>query len=238
MKEPRGFTLIEMMAVIGIIALLAAIILPTAVRLFSASSHEQARQMLSASLTGARAAAIEHAEYRIVHVQVGKDGSTWVCPMRRPAPTPARPAPRFGSEGIIVPYRLPGHIAFGGIAERFLVPAGDKYKPNLTDLLLEDFTSFSVGFSADGTVITDIDGAAFALDAMAPMFGRAKQAIWEECPHPEYGVRAVTYFSYPELRVLPAIAAQPNEITRTEYLNDNAQFLALNPLTGRVMDAK
>ncbi|GAH98989.1 unnamed protein product, partial [marine sediment metagenome] len=82
-KEIRrtGFTLIEMMAVINIIALVAAMVLPTAARMFSASADEQARAMLTASLTGARAKAIEDAEYRIVHVQVGKEGSTWVCSM-------------------------------------------------------------------------------------------------------------------------------------------------------------
>jgi len=235
MKRP-GFTLIEMMAVIGIIGLLAALVLPTAAKLFSASAEEQARQILSATLTGARAKAIEQAEYWIVHVQVGKDGSTWVCSMAGRDEGLGRGL-EFGGEGLLWPRRIPRHIAFGGIAERFLVAAGDDYKPNLTDAELEDFTSFSIGFSPEGQVITGIGPIPFALDRISPVFGWTKQAIWENPPRVEYGVRAVTYFPYPKVKALPALGG-PDEITRTMYLNDNAQFLALNPLTGRVMEAE
>lgn len=236
-SQVLAFTLIEMMVVIAIIALLAAIVLPTAARLFTASSGEQARAMLTASLTGARAKAIEEAEYRIVHVQVGKEGHTWVCSMAGRDEGLGR-GMEFGGEGLVWPRRIPGRVAFGGIDKRFLVADGDNYKLNLTDEELEDFTTFSVGFSPDGTVITNINGEGFALDGISPVFGWTEQAIWKDCPQPEYGVRAVTYFSYPDLKTLPPLPTQPNEITRTDYLDDNAQFLALSPLTGRVMDAK
>jgi len=238
MKEIRrtGFTLIEMMAVVGIIALVTAMVLPTVARLFRASSDEQARQILSAALTGARAKAIEDAEYRIVHVQVGKEGSTWVCSM---AGRDEGRGMEFGGVGLLWPRRIPGRIAFGGIAAKFLL--ADGYRENLTDGVLEDFTEFNIGFSPDGMVVTDINGAAFALDSTSPVFGMddTGPAIWDRYRWAEFGVRAVTYFPYPELRSRPATTNDPElEETRTAYLNANSQFLALSPLTGRVMEAK
>ena len=222
------------MAVVGIIALVTAMVLPTVARLFRASSDEQARQILSAALTGARAKAIEDAEYRIVHVQVGKEGSTWVCSM---AGRDEGRGMEFGGVGLLWPRRIPGRIAFGGIAAKFLL--ADGYRENLTDGVLEDFTEFNIGFSPDGMVVTDINGAAFALDSTSPVFGMddTGPAIWDRCRWADFGVRAVTYFPYPKLKALPAIAGA-NEISRTQYLNENAQFLALSPLTGRVMEAK
>lgn len=233
--QKPGFTLIELMVVISIIALTAALVLPTVGRIFAATSDEQARTMLSAVLGRARAAAIENAECEIVHIQIGKQGSSWACAM---SGLDRGSGMKFGSEGIVMPYRIPGHVAFGGIAARFLLADGYHYKPNLTDTELEDFTNFTIGFSPAGQVITSVDGAPFALDAMTPVFGMAEQAIWETCPAPEFGVRAAAYFPYPHLRGLPAVATKPNEVTRTMYLHENAQFLALNPLTGRVMQGK
>lgn len=233
----KGFTLIEMMAVIAIIALISALILPAAAKLFTASADEQARQMLSAMLAGARAKAIEHAEYRIVHVQVGKEGSTWICAMAGRDEGLGR-GMEFGGEGFLLPRRIPGHVAFGGIDPRFLMADGEHYSPDLTDTRLEDFTSFNIGFGPDGTLVTGVGPVPFILDRISPVFGWGGEAIWKDCPQPEYGVRAVTYFPYPKVKPLPPVPTRPNEITRTMYLNDNAQFLALSPLTGRVMDAK
>jgi len=231
-----------MMAVIGIIALVTAMVLPTVARLFRASSDEQARQILSAALTGARAKAIEDAEYRIVHVQVGMEGSTWVCSM---AGRDEGRGMEFGGVGLLWPRRIPGRIAFGGITDDFLVLAGDDYRLNLTDNDLEDFTNFSVGFSPNGQVITGIgdsdnDGTEdFRLNGISPVFGDGEDAIWQTCPPAELGVRAVAYFAYPEVRSRPATTTDPErEETRTAYLNANSQFLALSPLTGRVMEAK
>ena len=256
----NGFTLIELMAVIAIIALVSAMVLPTAARMFSATSLEQARQTLSATLTGARAAAIEHAEYRIVHVQVGHEGSTWICSMAGRDEGLGQ-GMRFGGEGIVWPRRIPGRIAFGGIAPGFLTADGANYKPfdpppgltdeqiqELADAELEDFTSFNIGFSPEGQVITSVgdadkDGVPdLALDGISPVFGwltpdGETQSVWKTCPPPEPGVRAVTYFPYPKVKALPAWG-DPGITTRAMYLDGNAQFIALSPLTGRVMDAK
>ena len=106
--------------------------------------------------------------------------------------------------------------------------------------MLEDFTEFNIGFSPDGMVVTDINGARFALDGTSPVFGMeddTETAIWDRPPWPEFGVRAVTYFPYPQVNVLPATGGS-TITTRTRYLSENAQFLVLSPLTGRLMEAQ
>lgn len=223
-----------MMAVVGIIALVTAMALPTVARLFRASSDEQARSVLGAMLTGNRAAAIENSCYTAVHVEMGKDGRCWAVAMTGEGQGVATVF--VAMEGA-VPKRIPGRIAFGGISADFVEPqAGndpDLYM-DLSDENLDDFTSFTVAFAPDGTVITNIDGAALELEDNSKLFSPDEDnetAIWETCPDPEFGVRALTYFPYPELNVR-------DETERATYLNRNAQFICLSYLTGRLMEAK
>lgn len=229
-RRGRGgaFTLIELMAVISIIALITAMVLPTAGRLFSASADEQARSVLGAMLSGNRAAAIENSCYTAVHVQMGKDGRCWAVAMTGEGQGTATVF--VAMEGA-VPKRMPGGIAFGGISSKY-VSASDYDATDLDDL--DDFTSFTVAFAPDGTAITNIDGEPLKLEDNPKLFSTLaseKTAIWETCPDDEDGVRAVTYFPYAELKVRSA----PE---RAVYLNENAQFICLSYLTGRLMEAQ
>lgn len=236
-RGPGGaFTLIELMAVISIIALVSAMILPTVGRLFSASADEQARSVLGAMLSGNRAAAIENSCYTAVHVQIGKDGHCWAVAMTGKRQGQGIATVFAAMEGA-VPKRMPGGIAFGGLAERFMEDTDndgtvDGYK-NLSDANLEDFTSFTVVFAPDGTAITNIGGAPPLLEENEKLFfrHRSETAIWAERPLPWYGVRALTYFPYAELKVR-------NPAERADYLNENAQFICLSYLTGRLMEAQ
>ena len=218
-----AFTLIELMAVVSIIALLSAMVLPTVGKLFSASADEQARSMLSAMLAGNRAAAIENSCYTAVHVQIGKDGQCWAVAMTGQGQGVLTTfVPMEGA----VPKRMPGGIAFGGISSDYV--AGADYE-NLSDL--EDFTNFTIAFAPDGTAVTSTLGALLRLEPNSLVFGHPEQAIWASAPSPEFGVRAVTYFPYAELKARSAAE-------RETYLNENAQFICLSYLTGRLMEAK
>ena len=234
-RGPGGaFTLIELMAVISIIALVSAMVLPTAARLFSASADEQARSVLGAMLSGNRAAAIENSCYTAVHVQMGKDGHCWAVAM-----TGKRQGPMtvFAAMEGAVPKRMPGGIAFGGLAESFMEDTDgdgtvDGYKA-LSDTDLENFTNFTVVFAPDGTAVTNVRGVPIGLENNQKLFFalESETAIWAKCPPFKFGVRAVTYFPYAQLKVRSADE-------RAAYLNENAQFICLSYLTGRLMEAQ
>ncbi len=67
----RGFTLLEIIIVLGIIVLIASIVLPSISALFSAGADKQAVALLSGQLSAARAGAVLDGRYWAVHVQMG-----------------------------------------------------------------------------------------------------------------------------------------------------------------------
>jgi prepilin-type N-terminal cleavage/methylation domain-containing protein len=72
MRRPRrrGFTLVELLAVMSIMALLAGLILPSILNLFNAGADNQAYNLLTAQMMAARALAIRTSNYTAVHVQL------------------------------------------------------------------------------------------------------------------------------------------------------------------------
>ncbi len=66
----RGFTLLEMMVVIGLIALMASMALPSIVALFNSGADAQAYNLISAQFTAARAKAVMSNTYAGIHVQL------------------------------------------------------------------------------------------------------------------------------------------------------------------------
>ena len=73
-----AFTLIELVVVIGIIALILAILTPSLIGMFNAGADIQAVNMLAAQLTAARALAIRENSYVAVHVQNSTDGHQYM----------------------------------------------------------------------------------------------------------------------------------------------------------------
>ena len=67
----RGFTLLEIIIVLGLIILIASIALPSISALFNAGAEAQAVALLSGQLSAARAGAVLDGRYWAVHVQMG-----------------------------------------------------------------------------------------------------------------------------------------------------------------------
>ncbi len=68
-RRPRGFTLIELIVVMGIIVLIAGIALPSITSLMESSADKQAYNILAGQLRAARALAIRKGTFAGVHIQ-------------------------------------------------------------------------------------------------------------------------------------------------------------------------
>lgn len=220
-----GWTLTELLAVIAIMALAATLVLPTVSTLFYSSAEEQARSMLSAMLGAARAAAIENHAYSAVHVQIGKnDRDCWAAPLL--GEDVGGGAIVFRPMAAMGPQKLPGGVVFGGIDSKFVNPSGNYV--NVAGAAT-DFTTFTVAFGPDGSIVTQVGGGSINVFNDAALFGGDARAIWPTHPANEIGVRAVTFFPYAVFK------AATNKNT---YLDQNGQFICLNPYTGQLMRAE
>ena len=65
-----GFTLLEMMVVIGLVSMMVAMSLPSVVALFDAGADAQAYNLITAQLTAARAQAVVGNTYSGIHIQL------------------------------------------------------------------------------------------------------------------------------------------------------------------------
>jgi prepilin-type N-terminal cleavage/methylation domain-containing protein len=256
-RRATGFTLIEMMVVIGLVALLAAMALPSIVSLLSAGADAQAYNLIAAQLTFARALAIERVNFAGVHCQIAD------------APDPAdatkllRPKQEdvcysgvvliddantnTGSQklftGYTAPKPVPGGIGLGQVVTA--VSSGDTatvgtsdtspYTGNAGDKV--KFTTFTVVFTASGTVVRTVDGGLVVYWGNDPLFRVAaalstdiagRRQLWDLTnANNHYGATAIALFEM--RRYAPMSSAD-----RLTYLNASAQLLPLNTYTGQL----
>jgi prepilin-type N-terminal cleavage/methylation domain-containing protein len=126
--RPRGFTLLEMMVVIGLVALMASMALPSVIALFNSGADAQAYNLISAQLTAARAKAVLSNTYAGVHFQLADALNGTADPLRSPAELLRPELAGVCFTGLIIydsgkrcfdimpgsaPQRIPGNIAFG-----------------------------------------------------------------------------------------------------------------------------
>jgi prepilin-type N-terminal cleavage/methylation domain-containing protein len=174
-----GFTLLEMMVVIGLVALMASMALPSVIALFNSGADAQAYNLISAQFTAARARAVVSNTYAGVHVQMA-DALNEAGTLLRPE------LDGVSFSGLIVydseqkwfdltpgmvPQRIPGNVSFGYASEVVLRPTGA-----LTGTLeatigtsagspftgmagtITKFTTFSVIFNSLGAVTRFANG--------------------------------------------------------------------------------
>jgi len=241
----------EMVVVIGLVALMASLALPSIIALYKAGADRQAYNLIAAQLTAARALAIEKSTFAGVHVQLADARSTGGGGLLRP-----------GEENIcysaIVLYnpwmrrfniygqarRVPGSIAFGKLTEETVSSGTGTYKSGAGSK--EAFTTFTVVFSPRGSAVKSVYGERVefnpghpifsddAVDANA-MFVTGSRRLWYMDPNTvnsycqnQYAVTALTLFDIGDY--LGATSSGK----RIKYLNENAQFLPLNVHTGQL----
>jgi len=250
----RGFTLMEMMVVIGLVALMATMALPSIMALFNAGADAQAYNLISAQLTAARALAIEKSIYAGVHVQLAARELT--------DRDDADEGPRLRTEacysGIILyrpskekfwlhgePRRTPGSIAYGKVAvsgSGSTVNNAGRYTGDASDL--RKFTTFTVVFSPQGSAIRRLPGKSGGLlvefDEDDPAF-KTKQIldtrdiagsrqIWDfrDVTGGEEAVTALCVFDMGEYMVADQVGSA------TKYLDESASVIPLNIHTGQL----
>lgn len=190
----RGFTLLEMMVVIGLVSLMASMALPSVIALFNAGADAQAYNLISAQLTAARARAVVGSTYRGIHVQLAD--APYIEMDSAQYPTLLRPElagvcfsgmlgydPNTRTFDLVAaPLRVPGTVVFGYASQAI---AGSNNIGGLEATLadnssndpftgaagtLRKFTTFSVIFNPVGAVTRFADGGPIKINPQSKAF--------------------------------------------------------------------
>lgn len=224
-----GFTLFELLIVVGIIIMVLTIALPTIIAMLASGADAQAYNIMSGQLVVARALALENDTYVAVHVQIaqaqGAQSSEDLSRTCYSAITWLGPGGGTTFELVkgYTPNRMPGTLAFGEISATFVNPQS-KFVLGSGPTGLADFTAFSIIFSPGGEVVKLVNGnfIQFATALAGPI------SLWDPTyANGEEGATDITLFDYGELIVL-------NTPLQEQYLDENAQFLPVNTYTGRL----
>jgi type II secretory pathway pseudopilin PulG len=232
----------EMMVVIGLVAILATMTLPSVIALYNAGADSQAYNLVAAQLTAARALAIEKGTFAGLHVQLAD---------ARLTPTSSqllRPKLENACFTALVlydpdkrlfklqsrPQRVPGSMAFGKLTKDTV--DGRSYTTGAEDVA--KFTTFTVVFSGYGSAVTTINGRTVEFDKDDDVFRSVtasaadiigERRLWDYAnANAQNAVTALTLFDMGRYYNLE------NKRGDKRYLEINAQFLPLNVYTGQL----
>lgn len=249
-----GFTLAELLVVVGIIVVSLSIVLPTVRALFSAGAETQAIASMSAALGAARGLAIEHSAYTLVHHQPSvefKDNKWYVdrkCYAGVFKYVGTSAAGGFEPAAGYRPWQMPKDIGFGQVTPGYIIIETDMADDYDNDALdgdreLLDFCTFNVVFAPNGSLTESVHGKVPQfVTANVPLFdppedaeGRKlwDQKLWESDPDQvtinEKGIGTMTVFNHERLKLVSDRAAE---------LNQNGRFLIVNPYTGQLLPSE
>jgi len=245
-RRRPGFTLMEMMVVIGLIALMATMALPSIIAMFNSGADAQAYNLISAQLTAARALAIEKSSYAGVHVQIADPDidpdyrpglKTEVCYSALVLYHPTDRKFRVHSE----PRRTPGAMAYGKVTDGDGASVGTGAGGFTGDAKdVEKFTCFTVVFSPSGAAVRRVEGQNIIFHPDDPIFKvqtvvatdiAGSRQLWDRAlTGGNSGQQAVTALCLFDLaQYVPRSVGD-----RTTYLDENARYLPLNVHTGQL----
>lgn len=237
-----GFTLVELTVVIFVIVLLATMAIPTAISLLRSGSDSQAYNIVTATLSAARAEAIQRNTYVAVHFQMAvkqeksggqykwqdgannyfrrSEGLTYAAIFIYDYETATDTQKKWLLAPNHSPKALPGSIT--------VAPAGST--------TVTDTTCLTVVFSPNGSIARQINGQNIDLTASPaftdgnPTASANTQAFWlASIATPRPGVAALTIVDYDRY------SAETSAPKKTAYLTDNAQLIPINIYTGQLM---
>ena len=235
-RTALGFTLIEMLTVIAIIALVVAIAFPSISAVVKSAESPQAMNLVDSQLSAARGIAVRDRQYTVVHFQKSwKDNTYWLAIFQY-----SEADKKFHFVAGTEPVRMPRNQVLGEVSKEFLTPDRKSFDGSLigTARQREGFTTLNVLFDPSGRAVTDVLGGRieFYTASGDAIFDDAKAKIWHISPANkdntgangkfDLGVLAVCIF---DVRMLDAQA------DRGTYLNENARFLPIAPYTGGVL---
>ncbi|MBC8374360.1 MAG: prepilin-type N-terminal cleavage/methylation domain-containing protein [Phycisphaerae bacterium] len=225
-----GFTLIELAVALTIILLIVTMVVPTMIKMLSSRASMEAFNLVAAQLSAARAEAVTSNTYAGIHIQL--DDETVMADKTAYSMIIAYDETNsvFKRPTLFMPQELPGRTAMGQLTAAFVTTGTPGAYYNLGDNQLEAFCSFSVIFSPEGTVVTQVKGEPIKFDAGDPMFTGTQTKLWDfALANDKMGIAAFTMFNYLEL-------LKRDSTGRTAYLNENGQFLPVNMHTGQLFD--
>lgn len=239
----RAFTLMELLVVIGVIALIAAVVVPSISSVFTAGADAQAFNLMTGQVSAARSEAVQSGTFAGLHVQLADAtanpslmGTCYTSIfLYQPPNPPGIPQGRFLPARGYLPRRMPGHVAFGEISPTFLDPSTGDFRAGTMNSApgFADFTSFTVVFSATGTaVMTMADVGNVVLETTNDLFAGNKK-LWNPGAANDSGpgeppVTAMTIFDATEVSKITLSGSDP-----ATHLNQNKQLLPLNVHTGQ-----
>lgn len=231
----RGFTLMELLVTITIIALLAGISLPSMMALFDAGADKQACNIMAAQLMNARAEAIRNMTYVGVHVQLANHNVAAnralenVCFTAVVWDDPETPDNMLTLMSGSSPQRMPKHTAMGRIDDRYV--SGGNYRNLGGPEGLKGFTTFTVLFSPNGKAALRVEGENIKFEPKGLLFSGSGQ-LWNYGDTGGgsglLGATALTIFNIKQF--VPLSGSD-----RAKYLDVSGMFLPINPHTGRLL---
>jgi len=230
-KRRAGFTLIELAVALTIVLMIVSMVVPTVAKMLASRASMEAFNLVAAQLYTARAQAISSDTYAGVHVQLDTEAQMADKTAYSMIIAYDEAEAVFKRPDVFMPQELPGGTALGQLTSDFVTDADPGKYYNLdTDDQMETFCAFSVIFSSEGSVVTNVNGGNIMFDPNDPMFTGSNTKLWDHTrAHDKPGIMAFTMFDYLEL-----LKREPAD--RIKYLDENGQFLPVNMHTGQLFD--
>ncbi|OQB86969.1 MAG: hypothetical protein BWX88_00834 [Planctomycetes bacterium ADurb.Bin126] len=263
-RGPGGFTLMELLVVIGVIALVATLAVPSIGAFMSGGAESQAVNYLTAICSAARAEAIRSHNHVAVHIQMEASylNSTWLTNLDKrcyvmvlgydkasgtfrgitQATENALGAAWPHRGQIFMPKPLPGGLAFGEFSSKFVdinnsTPSHNIINMNTLDNV-GDFTSLTILFTPSGSVARNAPSTAGNVSGKIKFLTTDSLFVGDERLW-IIDTANVDGTGEPGVNAVflvktAELAAAPNNAGRNLYIQNNAQRLAINNHTGQL----